>query len=302
MVSETESAVSPSLPSEPLPEPTSITELPVSELPVTTGEPEATEDTAVTDGTEKAPEEVSPAFDAALERNADWKTEYASRVEQAKTEGLKAAQTRLHPLLQKAAEAHSGTLMALDGLREATQQVRQVLAKAADNGAISQETAERLVPWLQGLARVADGVDHHTGWTQGAAYGVLEMIKAAKLPDDVWADQWTGYQRRLGNVLARIEKPEAVFADLVDTIRESAHKEGEEAGYKRGLKDRTAATAITQKADARRKQGPAEVKGTGGGKSYNTKEAVYIARGRGELTSNEATRILNSMIAAERER
>lgn len=274
------------------------TETPAEVAAPEKGEAPETEVTAPAEG-EATAAPVPLTLEEMFADNELMQSAYELRATELREEGRRTAQSELQPRvdgINKTSQAwqQTGQVIA-NGLEAMTGQ----LGKLVENGEIDAPTLQKV---LLSHPQVWQALTDTTG--RSGFFHAMRGVAAAEgnsLGGDAGAKFTGEFMQRWYDAEAGAEDSADVYRTMMKA-RDEAMLEKATAPLRRRVKALEAANE-GKDLEARKGKGPSTATGKAAlGGQYGTKNEVYIARGKGEISSNEATKLLNQMITAERER
>lgn len=175
----------------------------------------------------------------------DVKAFHEGAKQKARDEGYQTLQSHMQPTLQ-------ANQQQLTSIGEAADSILTSLSKAHREGALTDEAVSDLMRQHKGAFAALNGTYQAAGYWEGVRQYVQGIAQASgdmglalpfierlnRMQYSTQADPITGERKPVGDP--------AFLPDFVKKVTEKAHKEGDDAGYKRGLKEGKSAKAAQQ--------------------------------------------------------
>ena len=254
--------------------------------PETAPQTEAPAEEAAPSDAPQSDEETYEQYLERVEANENWKAADGDRLKSKHDEGYEAARTRFQPLYDRAKSNSDRTVQLAEESRQGIEHLFQTVARMEQSGIVNPgDFAAAIAKHAPGMVASLANIDKINGWNDGQAWLMHTIDPKAyeAIHEKFSTARMTG---------AGSEDIKLVAQDWIDSVVAEREKSAEDRGYRRGLKDRTAAATTAAKATTRNGSGPDTASGTTGGSKPYTKMSTEE---RSKLSPSER----DAAIAAE---
>lgn len=214
----------------------------------------------------------------------DVKAFHEGEKQKARDEGYQTLQSHMQPTLL-------ANQQQLSSIGESNDAILAALNKAHREGNLDADAVSDLMRQHKGAFAALNGLYQSVGfwdgvrqYVQGVAQATGDMALALPFLERLNRMQYSTQADPVTGERKPVDDP-AFLPDFVKKLTDKARKEGDEAGYKRGLKEKTAAQAEQLAAQQRRQEGANLTPGASGGQMKKYSEMT--AEERAKLTSEE---------------
>lgn len=176
----------------------------------------------------------------------------SQKVQEAHDTAYQELQGHMQPLQQ-------GNKQTLDRIESANESIRTTLDRAAEDGVLDKRAVEDLLRTHRPVFEALNKIHQTSGFWEGVKQYVNGVANAAEDPNIA-----TTFLPRVERMENGVPDP-TLLADLVKRVSNKARKEGEDTGYKKGMKEGKTAQAAQTRAQSDKGKGPNLTPGKAGG-------------------------------------